>query len=128
VVTLRASNGTQIGVNQTTLTGSFTGLTNDTYTAYVTVVGDNGASDTDQVIFTVAVPLEPEPTPTPSPSSLPPFSLPGVIIVPSSTPGAGATDGALPSPQGGNNALLIVLGGVVILALISVTVYYKRTH
>jgi hypothetical protein len=82
-VTLRNSTGAQIGDNQTTLTGSFTGLTNDTYTAYVTAIGDNGASDTDQTIFTVAIPAEPifnpsgagplnsAPTPTPSTTTTP---------------------------------------------------------
>jgi parallel beta-helix repeat protein len=49
----------QVGVNQTTLTGSFTGLVNGTYTAAVYAVGDNGASDYTTVIFTVAIP---EPT------------------------------------------------------------------
>ena len=48
--------GVQVGVNQTSLTGSFTGLVNGTYTAFVTAVGDNGATDTAQVIFTVAIP------------------------------------------------------------------------
>jgi len=45
--------------NFTSATGTFTDLVNGTYTAAVYAVGDNGASDYETVIFTVAIP---EPT------------------------------------------------------------------
>ena len=42
--------------NFTSATGSFTGLTNGTYTAAVYAEGDNGAADYETVVFTVAIP------------------------------------------------------------------------
>ncbi|MFA5365934.1 MAG: hypothetical protein WC325_12195, partial [Candidatus Bathyarchaeia archaeon] len=44
------------GSNQTSLTGSFTGLTNGTYTIAVSAIGDNLATDYETVVFTVAIP------------------------------------------------------------------------
>lgn len=55
-VALYLSNGTQVGTNQTSLTGSFTGLTNNTYMLAASVAGDHGASDYETVVFTVAIP------------------------------------------------------------------------
>jgi hypothetical protein len=51
-------DGTPVGANQTSATGSFTGLSNGTYTFAVYGIGDNGASDYETVIFTVAIPSD----------------------------------------------------------------------
>lgn len=50
------NNSVQVGSNQTSLTGSFTGLTNGTYTIAVSAIGDNLATDYETVVFTVAIP------------------------------------------------------------------------
>lgn len=63
-VALYLSNGTQVGTNQTSLTGAFTGLTNNTYMLACSAAGVNGATDYTTVNFTVAIPPEPEPTPS----------------------------------------------------------------
>jgi hypothetical protein len=49
-------NGVPVGANKTSATGSFTGLTNGTYTFAAYGIGDNGASDYEEIIFTVAIP------------------------------------------------------------------------
>jgi hypothetical protein len=48
--------GVPVGVNQTSATGSFTGLTDGTYTFAVYGIGDNGAEDYEEVVFTVLLP------------------------------------------------------------------------
>ncbi|MFA5365874.1 MAG: hypothetical protein WC325_11895 [Candidatus Bathyarchaeia archaeon] len=50
------NNSVQVGSNQTSLTGSFTGLTNGTHTIAVSAIGDNLATDYETVVFTVAIP------------------------------------------------------------------------
>jgi len=57
--------------NFTSATGTFTGLTNGTYTAAVYAVGDHGAADYETVVFTVVVVEEPETTPAPTTTTTP---------------------------------------------------------
>jgi hypothetical protein len=61
-VALLASNGTKIGNNQTELTGTFTDLTNDTYTLAITVTGLNGGYDYLETEFTIEITLFEEAT------------------------------------------------------------------
>jgi hypothetical protein len=55
-VALYYSNYTQAGTNQTSLTGAFNDLVNETYIIACTVTGVNGATDYLEVPFTVAIP------------------------------------------------------------------------
>ena len=60
--------GVPVGDNQTAVSGSFTGLSNGTYVFAVRVVGFNGASDYEEVIFTYQV-VTGDATPTPTATS-----------------------------------------------------------
>lgn len=54
------SNGTAVGVNQTSSTGSFAGLADGIYKFAVYVVGEQGSTDYDEVWFTVDTSSEPD--------------------------------------------------------------------
>lgn len=58
-------SGNPVGSNFTTASGSFTGLANGTYTFACYITGEQGTSNYQTVVFTVAIPPEAEPTPTP---------------------------------------------------------------
>ena len=49
-------DGVPVGANQTSATGSFTGLASGTYTFAVYGIGDNGAEDYEEIVFTVLLP------------------------------------------------------------------------
>lgn len=54
-IALYANNGTQIGTNQTSLTGTWSSLTNASYMMYATLTGGNATSWRGNVNFTVSV-------------------------------------------------------------------------
>ncbi|MFA5365826.1 MAG: hypothetical protein WC325_11655, partial [Candidatus Bathyarchaeia archaeon] len=129
-VALFYSNYTQVGTNQTSLTGTFNALVNESYIIACSLVGVNGAIGYLEVPFTVAIP--PEPTPSPS-SSVPPVVYPSVS--PSETPFIVPSDDVTPSssvPVGSVDWFsenMVVVGVVVaVAAFIGVTLLFARKH
>jgi len=112
-ITLSGSNPDSFTISQNSLSsiatgsmGSFTvvpntGLGQGTYTARITVTGENGISEYFYVSFTVSASIQPSPAPTPSPSESPgatPSPMPSESPAPTSSPVPSESPAPTPIP------------------------------